>query len=372
MSGPEKFTPRRATVADAETLVGLFNRAFGKTKDSRTMSWKYFGAPHGDSLTFLAEGVGDGEVEARAGGAYSYVSRRMTIAGRPFVGTQASDAMVDVPFRKRGIFTSLDDRCAEAAGAEGAPVCFAVAGRQSMHGFLKNGWRDIGTWQTWIGVLDPAALLGAKLPRALARLGGVAVSLGLALTGRRPRSGVAPGFGPIERFDSRADALFDDVKEDLPIAGVRDAAWLNWRFVDTPTGRHRCFALHRDGREGRLDGWIVVEDALGRGWVVEILGRDADAEDLLLRGAFAHLRERGNPMVFLSTIPCARVESMLRRNGMFPHPRKKPFKNATPTIIRVLREDLDPSPSTLLDPTQWYLFDGDRDVEHMSPALPED
>ncbi len=365
MSGGAAWTPRRATPDDAETLIGLFNRAFGKTKDAATTRWKYFGAPHGDSLTFLAEGVGDGEETPRPGGGYSYVFRRMTVEGRPFTGTQASDAMVDVEFRKRGIFTGLDDACAEAAAADEVPVCFAVAGRQSMHGFLKNGWRVIGTYRTWIAVLDPAALLAGKLPGPLAAAAGGAVGLLLSLARRRPRpGGDDPGFRPVARFDERADALWERVKADLPIAGVRDHAWLNWRYVDTPTGKHRCFSVERDGR---VAAWVVVEDSHGRGYVVDLLGEDEAAEDAALRGALRHLGERGNPMVFLSTLPCARVEAMLRRNGMFPHPRKKPFRNATPMIVRVLRDDLDPTPAALTDPRGWYILDGDRDVEHVSP-----
>lgn len=365
MSDGPAYTPRPATPEDAETLVGLFNHAFGKEKDARTTRWKYFDGPHGASTTFLAEGVGDGEAEARAGGAYSYVRRCMTNAGRPFVGTQASDAMVDVRFRKRGIFTGLDDACAAAAAEDDVPVCFAVAGRQSMHGFLKNGWQVIGTYRTWVAVLDPARLLGGRLPKPLAAAAGALVGLGLSLFGRRPRTGAPdPAFQPLVRFDAAADLLWERVKGDLPIAGVRDHAWLNWRYVDTPTKKHRCFAVVRDGRQ---DAWVVVEDSFGRGYVVDLLGRDAAAEDAALRGALRHLRERGNPMVFLSTLPCARIEAMLRRNGMFPHPREKPFRNATPMIVRVLRDDLDPSPAELTDPTRWYILDGDRDVEHVSP-----
>jgi hypothetical protein len=70
----------------------------------------------------------------------------------------------------------------------------------------------------------------------------------------------------------------------------------------------------------------------------------------------------------LSTLPCPRVAAMLRRNGFFAHPRATPFRTATPFIVRVLRDDLEPRPSILLDPAQWYVFDGDRDVEHVSPA----
>lgn len=355
-----RFSIRRAGPGDAETLIGLFNRAFHKQKDARTARWKYLDSPHGASRTYLAE---DGGV---SGGAYSYVYRRMTWNGAPFVGTQASDAMVDEAFRRRGIFTTLDDECARECGAEGAPVCFATAGRQSMHGFLKNGWKEIGTYQTYLAVLDPAGLLRPRLPRPLAALGGAALGLLLGLTGRRPPLAPPAGFEarPVERFDARYDDLWERVRGRLPLAGVRDAAFLNWRYVDTPTAKHHVLEVRRDGR---LAGYAVYEWSFGRGYVVDLLGEDEAAEDAALRAALVALRDAGNPMAFLSTLPCAVTAALLRRNRLFPHPRRKAFRNATPFIVRVLRDDGNPGPSALLDPGAWYVLDGDRDVEHMSP-----
>ena len=361
MTERKKFTIRDAARDDAEVLIGLFNRAFNKTKDARTSSWKYFDNPHGTSRTFLAED------EGVSGGAYSYVFRRSTFRGEPFLGTQASDAMVDVAFRKRGIFTTLDDEAARVCGEEGSPVCFATAGRQSMHGFLKNGWREIGTYLTYVAVLDPAGLLRSKVPDPLASFLGGLGTVPLFLSGRKPRLDVPPGHEvrEVTRFDERFDRLWDRVKADLPIAGVRDHAFLNWRYIDTPTGKHVARAVERDGE---LVGYVVYEEGHGRGYVVDLLGVDADAEDAALRAALVDLKARGNPMAFFSTLACDRTEALLRRNRLFAHPRKKPFRTATPFIVRVLRDDLFPAPDVLTDPRQWYVLDGDRDVEHMSPV----
>lgn len=355
-----RFAVRRAGADDCETLIGLFNRAFTKEKDAQTARWKYLESPHGRSRTYLAE---DGGV---SGGAYSYVYRKMTWNGAPFLGTQASDAMVDVAFRKRGIFTALDDECAKECAQEGVPVCFATAGRQSMHGFLKNGWKEIGTYQTYLAVLDPAALLRARLPGPLAMVGGAVLGALLKLTGRMRTLAVASEFSvrPIERFDERFDDLWRRAKDRLPMAGCRDSSFLNWRFVDTPTRKHRALGVTRSGR---LAGYAVYEWSFGRGYVVDLLGEDEAAEDAALSAALIALRGQGNAMAFFSTLPCAVTSALLRRNKLFAHPRKRVFRNATPFIVRVLRDDLTPPPQTLLDPQSWYVLDGDRDVEHMSP-----
>lgn len=358
-AAPRRFTIRTAAPADAEALIGLFNRAFHKQKDARTAAWKYFESPHGRSRTLLAEDAG------ATGGAYSYVYRRMTVRGAPFVGAQASDAMVDVEFRKRGIFTTLDDECARASAAEGVPVCIAVAGRQSMHGFLKNGWRAIGTWRTHFAVIDARRLLASRVPAPVAAI--LAPALNAALSSRRAPRALPAGFRalPVERFDARFDALWAQVAPALPIAAVRDAAYLNWRYVDTPTRKHRAVEVRRGDA---LAGFCVFEVGAGRGFLVDLLGADAAAEDAAVAAALAELRAAGCGLALLSTMPCARLAAALRRNGFLAHPRRKPFRTATPFIVRVLREDARPSPAELVDPTGWYLLDGDRDVEHVSPA----
>lgn len=362
MSGDEKprFETRTAGPEDAEILIGLFNRAFNKQKDARTAAWKYFRNPHGASFTLLAHD--DGLV----GGAYSYVYRKATFHGRPFLASQASDAMVDVAFRKRGIFTSFDDHAAQHSAASSVPVCMAVAGRQSMHGFLKNGWKAIGTYQQYIAVIDAKRVLAGRLG-ALAGLAALPLRALLAVTGRSAPMALPTGIEvrPLARFETTVDALYQRVARDLPIAFVRDAEFLNWRFVDTPTQKHRVLGAYR-GAE--FVGYVVIEAAHGRGYVVDLLGLDAAVEDALLRSAFAAFRAEGCGLALLSTLPCERIASALKRNGFFPHPKATPFRTATPYIVRVLRQDLEPRPDSLLDPRQWYILDGDRDVEHVSPV----
>src|SRR5678816_3752048 len=70
--------------------------------------------------------------------------RRFLRDGQPVVLMQASDAMTDDAWRGRGIFTGLDQLVAAQAGEQGIRMAFAYSGRQSLSGFLRNGWRIIG------------------------------------------------------------------------------------------------------------------------------------------------------------------------------------------------------------------------------------
>lgn len=356
---------RTAGKADADRLIGLFNEAFRKSKDARTAHWKYFDSPHGVSTTLLAEGP-----QGEPAGAYSYVYRRFTWRGAPVEIAQASDAMVHPSFRKRGIFTGLDDLCAETAGQRGVPACFATAGRQSHHGFLKNGWREIGPYRTWLAVFD--------VKRSLARrFGGAAgvlapfVGPALAMLGKRPKFDLGSHVAqPIPRFDERVTRLFESTMARLPLIGVRDADWLNWRYVDTPTRKHRATAILRGDA---LVGYVVTEDGADNGYVVDLLGLDEAAEDAALRAGLAELRGRGLPLAYVQAPRCPPLERLFARNGLFPHPKRQPFRFVTPFIVRTFPTPPSfrvPAADVLLDPASWYILDGDRDVEHMSPEAP--
>jgi GNAT superfamily N-acetyltransferase len=359
------LTVRTAGKADAERLIGLFNEAFRKAKDARTAHWKYFDSPHGVSTTLLAEGP-----RGEPAGAYSYVYRRFTYRGAPVEIAQASDAMVSPSFRKRGIFTGLDDECAETAGRRGVPACFATAGRQSHHGFLKNGWREIGPYRTWIALFDTRRSLARRFGGASALLAPF-VAVGLAVGGKRPRLELGGhAVLPTPRFDDRFTALFEATKARLPLVGVRDAAWLNWRYVDTPTRKHRAFAILRGDA---LVGYVVTEDGEKNGYVVDLLGQDEAAEDAALRAGLADLRARGLPLAYVQAPRCPPLERLFARNGLFPHPKRQPFRFVTPFIVRTFPTPPHvrvPGQKVLLDPASWYILDGDRDVEHMSQDVP--
>lgn len=369
---PGSFAVRRAAESDASVLMELFATAFGKRRDERTALWKYFENPHGRALTYLARGVGDGEERERDGGAYSYVPRRFRLGRRAFLGMQASDAMVDPAFRRRGIFTSLDDRAAADAAAAGAAFAFAVAGRRSMRGFLRNGWRVIGTYRTHVALLDPAALARRRAPGWLSPAVGAAGRL-LGLLGRvRPADD--PAVRPLrdpEEVDRRFDDLFERRAPALGLVGVRDAAFVRWRYLENPTGRHRLRVLEEGGR---LRGYLVFERTRTidrhRAWIVDLLADCAEVEDRLVRAAFHEWLEDGVEVAVFQALPHPALRSLLRRHGFVPHPRKRPFRTATPFIVRALAAPDDLAGGALLDPAAWYVTDGDRDVEYVSPEEP--
>ena len=351
------WSVRAALPSDEARQAEIFDTCFRKDKDARTFRWKYRDNPHGPAISRVAC-----DPSGTVVGGYSYVPRRFRRDGRPVLLSQASDAMTLPDWQGRGIFTGLDDVVCAEAGRQGIPWAYAYSGRLSLKGFLRNGWKLIGHAPVWrlrfrsrrslrrAGRLAPAAVLLAP-----------ALDVVLARRARRLAAGVPADVQPLERFDAEADALWTACAPARGLCGERDAAWLNWRYVDTPTRRQERFALRRGGR---LDGWLVAEFHEGNAFLVDHLARDEDARAALL-AAFAGLAarrgmEEATALHFEHhpAVPHLQRLGFARRRS-----RRKEFRDMFPFIVRACRTD---SPPEDLDIRRWHLADGDRDAEHIS------
>lgn len=362
---PAGWTARPATVADRPDQVRLFNDCFRKQKDEQTLAWKYERNPDGPAIALVGVEAGT----ARDGrktvvGAYAYMPRRFLRDGKPVLLMQAADAMTDAAWRGRGVFTGLDRLVASQAGEQGVPLAFAYSGRQSLNGFLRNGWRIIGHAHLYRRRFRYRRAL-ARLPR-IGRAAALAAPLLDVVTSLRDRGRLAlPGGAAelrrLERFDASVDRLFAGWAPKVGLVGVRDARWLNWRYVDTPAHRHECYGLFR-GEE--LLGYAVAELADGHAWLVDQLAQDGETRATLLKAFTALARQRRMEEASALLFEHDQAVHELERLGWRGPLQRKPFRDIFPFIVRACRTD---APAEDFSMTRWHLADGDRDAEHNAP-----
>lgn len=360
MSASRSWTWREAGPADYEDQARLFNACFRKHKTVDTFRWKYAENPHGPAVSVVAV-----DASARVVGGYSYVPRRFRRDGLRVLLMQASDAMVHESARRQGIFTGLDDVVCEEVGRRGVPWSYAYSGRLSYNGFLGNGWKDIGQ--------APVFRYRFQSERGLLRLGRLGPLLARAAPllnrawHRRDRRLLPLGqrvaaLTAIERFDESFDELFEATVPAVGLVGERDSAWLNWRYVDTPSGRQNCWALRSPDGRGLL-GYLVAEFVDGNAYLVDHQARDEAARTHLLEAFLAMAHGRGMAEATAMVFQHHPAAAVLQQLG-FEAPRgKMPFRHVFPWIVRACRED---SPADDLSMSRWHLADGDRDAEHMS------
>lgn len=79
-------------------------------------------------------------------------------------------------------------------------------------------------------------------------------------------------FLPIDRFDRSADVLWNNVKDVFKISVIRDAAFLNWRYMERPDQKYQAFGAYKNNQ---LAGYVILklyrDGEILRGHIVDIL-----------------------------------------------------------------------------------------------------
>ncbi|HXY94576.1 MAG TPA: GNAT family N-acetyltransferase [Acidimicrobiia bacterium] len=131
---------RRASPTDFPDVLPLLRRALGWTDaDTRYLEWKHTANPFGVSPMWIAV-AGTRVVGFRAFLRWEFCGPD----GRVHVAARAVDTATDPDYQGRGIFTRLTLGALDELRAEGCEFVFNTPNRQSLPGYSKMGWEQIG------------------------------------------------------------------------------------------------------------------------------------------------------------------------------------------------------------------------------------
>ncbi len=156
---------------------------------------------------------------------------------------------------------------------------------------LASGFNDVSRLTTYTTVLDPAAFSQRRgfssLKGRVSRVGfGVTRALALTHARRRvERDGAS--LQTVDRFDAALDPDRMTLARSYSMTRVRDAEYLNWKYVDHPTLDYRALAASRDGRPTGYVVWRPAPAGAGeaRAVIVDFLVEKGDAPTLQLLAA---------------------------------------------------------------------------------------
>ncbi len=225
---------------------------------------------------------------------------------------------------------------------------------------LRLGWKQVAPLQIAQLVVRADSVLKGKLPRPAAWAAGI---------GFRASGAVREWFSErslftaraVDRFDARHDRLWESASRDVTCAVVRDASYLNWKYVDQPGQRFV-----------RLD---VLEGSTLRGVAVWML-REPD-QHYKYRRAFlvdlvAPLSDDASLQQIIRTA-CA-AASELDADALLCHHIDTRLSRALRACGFTLRKPerfllVDPGPlsgaalAQMLSPDSWYVTHGDSDID---------
>lgn len=237
-------------------------------RDLSNWVWKYRGPnPAGSPLIYVAEN--DGEIVAH----FAIMPMRYRIDGQTVLGSHSLAMMVTPAWQNRGLIKFVADKLLADAVEAGLAFTYGYPNDNAYDLHLKLlGYEDVCRQQLW--------------QRELAS--------GEASKGEAPNIGL--DWREITVFSAEAEALFSRTEPRLGAAVLRDAAFLNWRYLARPDVRYFAFGAYR-GAE--LAGYCVLklyqEGSLLRGHFLDILAvaDDDEAGGFLLDMGLDFFRSKG-------------------------------------------------------------------------------
>jgi GNAT superfamily N-acetyltransferase len=268
--------------------------------------------------------------EGRVAGMLAMSYARMRLEGRENLVAFAIDGATHPDFRGRGIFQKLELENERVAAEAGATTAIGFTNPQAGPILVgRVGWADVRPLRLWARVLRPLELI-----RRRGRAGGLRIR---AETAR---------IRPIERFDDDAAAVAARVSS--PDHVVRDAAYLNWRYADSPRGYRSLGAFAGD----RLVAFAILGHKLYRGistaYVADLVAPDAGDARALLRACVARARGGADAVIALAGPTSAPYLAC----GFVP----------TPESIRLIGKPLADGVRLPQDGRQWHFSLGDSDI----------
>jgi hypothetical protein len=184
------------------------------------------------------------------------------------------------------MFRPLSEALYADSATKGMRVSLAYPSNPiAVKGIRSAGWMEVARLRTLVLAVDDGWLASRfRVPRVTAKAVRAAVfSIGKGAAGDEV-GGVPDGL----------DALWARTVRDGTIRNgiIRDGAWWQWRYADSPMSTYRWFEARRDGE---LVGAAVVllrDDFGGRfGYLLELQAVDPDAARRVVRAITGSLRE---------------------------------------------------------------------------------
>jgi GNAT superfamily N-acetyltransferase len=294
-----EITPYEPARLDA--VLGLMARVYGEPPPREEFGWWFDGNPVGPRTVVLAT---EGDAVAGVLGASCYLA---VVDGEEALVALPLYAATDPAFQGRGIFQRLNAEVERAAREAGARLELGFTNREAGPIYVgKLGWLDVDRLRIWARPLLPF--------------------------GRRSS-------GDLETFGSDQEEAYRRIAPRLRSHFVRSAAYLNWRYADSP----RAYALVASS-----NGYAVVGRkrlrGVGAAFVADLVAPSAREALWLLRR-------------------CARVARGARVLLALPHLHRAAYAAfgfvPTPMTIRLIGHSLEGSLPP--GPGAWRFSLGDTD-----------
>lgn len=222
----------------------------------------------------------------------------------------------------------------------------------------RRGYTEVSSLRL-VKVLDPIGKVLPGLPRPVADIGAQVARWSMSFAERSLKRvrGAGVEVSRIRRFDERFDAFAERTARRLPLVVKRDAAYLNWKYIDRPNNRFESFAATVGGElrgfMTLLDGYDEKGEAEREGFIVDYL---LDPDETASLNALCHHAT----LYFLER--CAvRIHLMATERRLIEKFNQNLFLSRPVDPLMVINADRGPAGAQLDTLDGWQINCGDSD-----------
>jgi GNAT superfamily N-acetyltransferase len=336
---------------DRRGVESLYRRVFGNdaAEASRLRwDWQYRRNPNNPSqepeIWIAREGTA-------IVGQYATMPVKVAVRGQEVQGSWGMDVMVAPERQRQGLgevlFRTWDRHVGASLGLGLSESSYRL--------FQKMRWPDVGPVPCFVKPLTRRALRRPNWPLPLNRLVS-ALTLPIVMIVARTRP-LRAEVRMIQRFDDSFTLLWEELARKFDFAVRRDAAYLNWKYVNAPHVRYAIAALRREDRNVGYAVYRHLHEPRGRvTLLVDFLTDPDDPEALstLLRWLDREARQADSDKIRAFAMH-AGFRRILKRSGYFQ------VKSTMEFVAKVNGVPVDPLFYENTD--RWHLTLGDSDQD---------
>lgn len=332
--------------------------------DIKRWRWEFANAPLGSIQMFA-------EIDGKIVGHMGLICLPIKIGKQIIKGSQAVDLAVHPSYRGRGIFIMIGRKLMEEAAKRNILVSYGIPNEPAYRGHLKYGWFLASYISVLVRPVTKKGLIIFVLSRIMNFLRNPSsesmsklLSLMRNLKAQIYRNNNNTLDSHVYKivnvnfFDHRFDRFWNEVQNQHTLIILKDAKYLNWRYLNKPNTKYFILAAVR---EGNIHGFIVLTldtySTLKRGHIVDLLAKSEDAIDYLLRSALKYFSKEHADLIYCWTMEGHLLYNRLLKNGFV-----QDHFNSQKLICRINTDDSFLKEYLHKFAKEWYFMMGDSDI----------
>jgi hypothetical protein len=315
---PDTEYPTIRPYRDGDTggLLDLFRRSFGRSISEDHRLWKLHGHSSQVENVWLATTAEDNPVFHYAG-----IPTVFSVLGRTVLAMVAVDAMTDPLFRRQGLLTRAVAQIHATWRDRGVAFVIGLPNNQWGSRTRALGWQPLFPLQWLIRPLRPEALLARRLALPFLNRGSAVGGLWNRYLQGRLHGDPAVRMERVASAGDEFDRIWGICKSDAKFSTVRDRAWIEWRYLSSPS-RNYVVTLARRAAEpvGYCAHCLVESGNRTSAVLAEVLAArgDGSVRDSLLYALIETLLATKAETLATLAVPGTADFHWLRRAGFFP------------------------------------------------------